>query len=107
MVEQTIESCTAFGAGGRKVGPLSSLQASRKVFNAIKAELLASESVFNVHNSYARGQEYVVPSSPGTSAWVSMQSRPGVKEGSHQQLAFFKPSVCNNILKCMIFKTLP
>lgn len=59
------------------------------------------------YNSYTRGQEYVVPSSSGTSAWVFLQSRTGVKEGSHQQLAFFKPSVCNNILICVIFKTLP
>lgn len=72
------EACTAFGAGGRKEGPRRSLQASRKAFNAIKAELLASESVFYVNN--------LVPSvrsmcSLGRQLGLSYSPGLGVKEG--------------------------
>lgn len=67
------------------MGPLGFYQASRKAFNAIKAEFLASESVFNIHNFVPgpspREHECVVLSPPGTSASASLQSRPGVKEG--------------------------
>lgn len=42
MAGQTTEAHTAFVAGGRQVGPPDFLQASRKAFNAIKAEFLAS-----------------------------------------------------------------
>lgn len=38
MAGQTTEAHTAFVAGGRQVGPPDFLQASRKAFNAIKAE---------------------------------------------------------------------
>lgn len=42
MAGQTTEVYTAFVAGRRQVGPPDFLQASRKAFNAIKADLLAS-----------------------------------------------------------------
>ena len=42
MAGQTTEAHTAFVARGRQVGPSDFLQASRKAFNAIKAEFLAS-----------------------------------------------------------------
>lgn len=64
----------------KEVGPSGSLQTSRKAFNAIKAELLASESVCSGCNLAPD------PSPRGRSAWsprprASVQSRPGGEGG--------------------------
>lgn len=74
------------------VGPPGFFQASRKVFNAIKTEVLASESVFN-HN-LARGpspwgQECVVPLAPGMAAWIrAIQTW---EQRQRAMLAFLEP----------------
>lgn len=78
--------------------PPGFLQTSRKLFNAIKAEILASESVFNTHN-------LVLGPSPGRrwggqgvpTPWFpspTPQSRPGPPRspglGATAQLAFLE-----------------
>lgn len=93
------------------------LQTSRKVFNAIKAEILASESAFNIHDfvpgpspgeSGAGGAECPVPLPPVESAWASLQSGPGgaVEEGDNSA-AGAPGALCDYVLLCVVSRYFP